>query len=145
MPAPLLEHAVDAHVPLAFAWRQRTDVRTWHDPPAQFRLPMPFADGAVGKTVVPGEQPVTWTIRDVQHQQAFTVEIALDDAVVAFEWRFEELGPLTTRLTQRVWLSGPNAAAYEESVRGAFGATLGPGMKRVARSLEEVYRSEQAG
>ena len=145
MSSPLLEHSVDAHVPLAFAWRQRTDVRTWHDPPAQFRLPTPFADGAVGKTVVPGEQPVTWTIRDVRERQAFTVEIALDEAVVAFEWRFEELGPATTRLTQRVWLSGANAAAYEEGVREAFGATLGPGLKRVARSLGEEYRKEQAG
>lgn len=142
MPAPLLEHAVDARVPLAFAWRQRTDVRTWHDPPAQFRLPTPFADGAVGKTVVPGEPPVTWTIRDVREQQAFTVEIALDDAAVAFEWQFEELGPSMTRLTQRVWLSGPSAAAYEEGVRQAFAATLEPGMSRIARSLEGEYRTQ---
>jgi hypothetical protein len=145
MSAPLLEHSVDARVPLAFAWRQRTDVRTWHDPPAQFRLPTPFADGAVGKTVVPGEPPVTWTIRNVLEQQAFTVEIALDDAVVAFEWRFEELGPSLTRLTQRVWLSGASAAAYEDGIRGAFGPTLEPGITRVAKSLEEEYRSEQAG
>ena len=141
MPAPLLEHSVDAHVPLAFAWRQRTDVRTWHDPPAQFRLPMPFADGAVGKTVVPGEPPVTWTIRNVQHQQTFTVEIALDNAIVAFEWRFEALEPGATRLMQRVWLSGASAAEYEETVREAFGATLAPGMARIARSLEEEYRT----
>jgi hypothetical protein len=144
MPTLLLEHSVDANVPLAFAWRQRTDVRTWHDPPAQFRLPVPFADGAVGKTVVPGEPPVTWTIRNVREQQAFTVEIALDDAMVSFEWRFEELEPSATRLTQRVWLSGSNAAAYEESVREAFGATLEPGMTRIARSLEGEYQ-KQAG
>lgn len=140
MPAPLLEHSTDAHVPLAFAWQQRTDVRTWHDPPAQFRLPMPFADGAVGKTVVPGEQPVTWTIRNVREQQAFTVEIALEDAVVAFEWRFEELGPSATRLTQRVWLSGPSAEAYEDGIRAAFGPTLETGMARIARGLEESFQ-----
>ena len=144
MPSPLLEHSTDACVPLAFAWRQRTDVRTWHDPPAQFRLPTPFADGAVGKTVVPGEQPVTWTIRDVREHEAFTVEIALDEAVVAFEWGFEPLGPSMTRLTQRVWLSGPNAAAYEEGVRQAFAATLEPGMARIAGSLDEEYQ-KQAG
>ena len=140
MPAPLLEHSVDVDVPLAFAWRQRTDVRTWHDPPAQFRLPMPFADGAVGKTVVPGEPPVTWTIRDVHEQQAFTVEIALEDAMVAFEWRFAELGPSRTRLTQRVWLSGANAAGYEQDVREAFEATLEPGMARIADRLAKEYQ-----
>ena len=140
MAPPLLEQSIDVRVPRDFVWRQRTDVRTWHDPPAQFRLPGPFQDGAVGKTVVPGEPPVTWRVRNVRAPEAFTVEVPVEDAVVAFEWTFQALGPSDTRMTQRVAITGEHAAAYEDGVRSAFGATLPQGMARIARSLEDEFR-----
>ena len=43
-----LEYSVEVAVSLAFVWDWRTDVRTWDDPPAQFRLDGPFAAGSWG-------------------------------------------------------------------------------------------------
>jgi hypothetical protein len=40
-----------------------------------------------------------------------------------------------TRITQRIVLSGDNAAAYAEQVRLGFGSTLPDGMKRIAAAL----------
>src|SRR5438046_2407880 len=65
-----LEHSVDAEVSPSFAWNWRTDIKNWDDPPAQFQLDGPFASGSWGTTLLPGQEPLRWQIRDVRLRQA---------------------------------------------------------------------------
>jgi hypothetical protein len=59
----------------------------------------------------------------------------LDRAVLSFEWLFDAVSTHRTRITQRIVLSGDNAAAYAEQVRVGFGSTLREGMARIAAAL----------
>src|SRR4026208_2175297 len=117
----LLEHSVEADVNAAFAWRFWTDVGNWDHPPAQFMLDGPFADGSHGTTVVPGQVPRRWTIRNVRSGRSATIAMELDRATLEFEWHFAPLADHTTKLTQRLVLSGENASTYAEQLRAAFG------------------------
>jgi hypothetical protein len=106
-----LEHSVDAEVSPSFAWSWRTDIKNWDDPPAQFQLDGPFASGSWGRTLLPGQEPLRWQIREVRPGAAFTMEVLLDGAVIAFEWLFDAVSNHRTRITQRIVLSGDNAKA----------------------------------
>lgn len=131
----LLEHSVEADVSAAFAWRFWTDVRNWDDPPAQFMLDGSFADGSRGTTVLPGQAPVRWCIRNVRAGRSATIEMELDRATLEFEWHFTPLADHKTKLTQRIALSGENASTYAEQVRAAFGPNLSAGMARIAAAM----------
>ena len=139
---PMLEHAIDAGVSRAFAWHFRTDLSTWNDPPAAFSLDGPFAPGSRGTTILPGQEPLHWWIRDVRPEQRFLIEIPLHAASLWIEWRFDVLSEHRTRLTQRIALSGENTSAYTEQVEKGFGATLESGMARV---VKEMVDAEQRG
>jgi hypothetical protein len=136
----VLEYSIESGVGLAFAWRFRTDLTTWDDPPAQFQLDGPFAEGSSGKTLMPGQEPLVWRIRDVEPGRSFTIEMPLDRATLQFEWRLTPISERRTKLTQRVLLSGNNAAAYREQVRTGFGVNLAAGMERIAASMEAAQR-----
>jgi hypothetical protein len=129
-----IEHAVVVDVDLAFAWAWRTDVGTWHDPPAEFRLDGAFADGAWGTTRLPGQE-LRWQVRDVRPERSFVIAMPLDDALLSFEWRFDAVSERSTRITQRIVLSGRNAAAYASEVRDGFAPTIVDGMNRLAAAL----------
>jgi hypothetical protein len=129
-----LEHSVDVDVSPAFAWNWRTDIKNWDDPPAHFELDGPFIKGSSGITRLPGREPIRWHIRDVRPGTSFIIDMPLDRAVLSFEWLFDAVAN-RTRITQRIVLSGDNAAAYADQVRVSFGSTLADGMKRVADAL----------
>jgi hypothetical protein len=130
-----LEHSVEAEVSPAFAWNWRTNINNWDDPPAQFQLDGPFEEGSWGATLFPGQEPIHWQIRNVRPGASFLIEMLLDRAVLSFEWLFDAVSPHRTRITQRIVLSGDNAAAYADQVRVGFGSTLPDGMKRIAAAL----------
>jgi hypothetical protein len=132
----VLEHSVDAGVPVAFAWARRTDVSSWNDPPARFALEGRFEPGSWGTTTTPGSDPVRWRIRAVTPFRSFVIDVPLDGANLLIEWTFEALGERRTRLTQRLRRAGARAEAYRSTIGSSFGATLEPGMARVARELE---------
>ena len=136
-----LEHSIEAEVGPAFAWNWRTDIKNWDDPLAQFQLDGPFARGSWGTTRLPGQEPIRWQIRDVRPGASFIIDMPLDRAVLSFEWLFEAVSNRRTRITQRIVLSGDNAAAYADQVRVGFGSTLPDGMKRIAAAL---VRAESA-
>lgn len=140
----LLEHTIVVNAGLPLVWAERTDVSTWHDPPAEFRLDGPFVDGARGETLMTGQEPVRWQVRDVRAPDGYTVDVPVEGAIIAFEWAFAEIGPERTRVTQRISISGENAEAYAEHVRHNFGATIDDGMKRLGAQLEASARAEQA-
>jgi hypothetical protein len=139
-----LQHSVEADVSLSFAWNWRTDVTTWDDPPTQFQLDGPFASGSWGTTVLPGQAPMRWHIRDVQPGRSFVIDMPLDQAVLSFEWQFDAVADRRTRITQRIVLSGDNATAYAKQVQETFDATLGDGMTRIADAMVRAERSTEA-
>lgn len=131
----VLEQSIEVDVSPAFAWNFRTDIANWKDPPATFLLDGPFAEGAQGRTMVPGQPALVWSIRDVQPGRSFAIEMALDRATIRFEWLFGAAAGETTKLTQRIILFGNNAAAYKDQVEAGFGSTLRDGMKRIAEQM----------
>ncbi len=136
-----IEHSVDVDVSRSFAWKWRTDVRNWHDPPAQFHLDGAFEVGAWGTTLLPGREPLRWRVRNVQPDRSFIVEMPLHGAVLSFEWRFDAISDRRTRITQRIMLSGDNADAYASQVRTSFESTLAAGMKTIADALVRAARA----
>lgn len=142
--APLvLEHSIEADVSLAFAWKFRTDIATWNDPPARFLLDGPFAEGSRGTTLMPGQDPLAWWIRDVRTGHFFAIEMPLDRAELRFEWHLRAVSERRTKLTQRIVLCGRNAARYRQQVETEFGTSLGAGMERIAASM--VAAEDAAG
>jgi hypothetical protein len=133
-----LEHSVVAEVSLSFAWKWRTNVQNWNDPPAQFQLDGAFARDSWGTTLFPGQEPVRWQIRDVRPQEAFIIEMPLDGAVIAFEWLFAAVSNYQTRITQRIVLLGDNATAYVNQVQAGFGSNLADGMSRIADEMAKA-------
>jgi hypothetical protein len=140
-----LEESVEAEVSPSFAWSWRTDVKNWDDPPAQFQLDGPFASGSWGTTLLPGREPLRWHIRDVRPGTSFVIDMPLDRAVLSFQWRFDAVSNRRTRITQRVVLSGDNAAAYATEIRATFSATLRDGMRRIADAMASAARSTECG
>lgn len=131
----VLECSVEADVSLAFAWAYRIDIATWDDPPATFSLEGPFAPGSRGTTALPGQPLIHWLVREVVPEQMFVIEMPLDRAALLFEWRFDPVSADSTRLTQRLILTGDNAAAHVTAVRDGFGATLRDGMRRLTSAM----------
>lgn len=87
-----------------------------------------------------------WVLRDVHAGSSYTIETALDGAVLLCQWSFEALPDSRTELRQRVGIAGPNAAQHAEAVRQGFGPTLAEGMKRTAALLAEAEaKSQEAG
>ena len=137
------EHSVETSASPEFAWAYMSNVANWDDPPAQFTLDGPFANGSRGTTKMPGEPLRHWLLRDVVPMKSYTIEFPLDGAMLYFEWRFAAPGDGRTRLTQRVVLEGANAAAYLPGVRETFGVSLKPGMEKIAASIEAAYISRR--
>ena len=138
-------HSVDIDVPLSFAWKWRTDITNWDDPPAQFQLDGPFAAGSSGTTRLPGQEPLRWQIRDVRPGRSFVIEMPLDRATLSFEWRFDAVSDRHTRLSQRIVLVGDNAAAYAPQVQAVFGSNLPDGMSRIAAAMAAAAATQSAG
>ena len=141
-----LEHSVEVEVTAEFAWKHRTNIANWNDPPARFALDGAFVAGSRGTTVLPGQEPLYWSIREVRPLTTFVLEMQLDKALLRFEWRFDTLSEQRTRMTQKIVLSGDNAAAYVEQVEAGFSPSLADGMRRIATEMAAAERrSTKAG
>ena len=131
-----LEHSVETKADLPFAWAYLSNVANWDDPPAEFALKGPFADGARGTTKMPGQPTREWNLRDVRPPETYTVAGDLGGATLSCIWTFEPAGEGRARLTQRLVLDGEKAAEYREPVEAAFAPNLAPGMARIAAAIE---------
>ena len=141
-----MEHSIEVQVSPEFAWKYRTDIANWNDPPARFVLDGPFIAGSRGTTVLPGQEPLHWSIREVRPFTAFVLEMQLDKALLTFEWRFDALSEQRTRMTQKIVLSGDNAVAYVQQVEAGFSPSLAEGMRRIATEMAAAERhSTNAG
>jgi hypothetical protein len=139
-----LEYSVEADVSPAFAWRFRTDVANWNDPPARFALDGPFEVGSCGTTLLPGQEPLHWRIREVVPGKSFVLELKLDRAELTFDWSFDDLPRGRTKLTQHIVLSGENAGAYAAQVEAGFGTNLPDGMRRVAAQMAAAEKQSNS-
>jgi hypothetical protein len=140
-----LEHSVETDASCSFAWSYLTDVRNWNDPPAEFSLDGPFATGSRGTTLMPGQEPVQWRIRKVQPGQLYTLETGLEGATLSFTWCFEGLSDQRTRLTQRIVLTGNDAAAYAQQVAASFDVNLQGGMEKIAATIAMAAARAKVG
>ena len=132
-----IKHSVDSHASRPFAWSYMTNLANWDDPPATFELEGPFAVGTRGKTRMPGQELRRWQLVEVNQLESYVLETELDEAVMAFEWRFDEIAG-GTRITQRIVLKGENAAAYVTQVAAAFESNLAAGMSRIVAAIEQA-------
>jgi hypothetical protein len=146
-PAWECQHSVDVDVPATFAWQFMTNVSNWSDPPAEFAVDGPFTSGARGTTRMPGQDPATWTVRDVEEGRAYTIEGSsfFEGACLLSHWRFDAISHDRTRVTQQMELCGDNAAAYVDGVRDGFGPNLAPGMRRLGDLMTAAWRRESGG
>jgi Polyketide cyclase / dehydrase and lipid transport len=139
-----LEHSVEVDVPCAFAWEYMSNVGNWNDPPATFELDGPFAVGARGTTRMPDQPPLSWTLQDVDPGRGYTIVGGefLDNAQLIVFWQFSPVSDTRAILTQRMVLTGENAAAYVDPISAAFGPNIQPGMKRLAGLIEQEFKRE---
>jgi hypothetical protein len=96
-----------------------------------------------GQTLLPGQEPWRWQIREVQPGVAFNIEVPLDGAMITFQWLFDPVSTHRTRITQRIVLSGDNAMSYMKQVQAGFGSNLANGMKRTAEAMATAERSKE--
>ena len=131
------QYSVETDASRPFAWRHWTNIANWKDPPVEFELDGPFAPSSKLTSRVPGQEPWHSVIREVHAETAASIEMLLAEAVLRFDWRFDELSGGGTRITQRLTLGGENAAAYAEQV-AIFEKTVPEGMKKLATVLAQA-------
>jgi hypothetical protein len=138
-----IEHSVETAATPAFAWSYMTDVKHWDDPPAEFKLKGSFASGSMGTTEIAGQEPRQWRLRDVESHRSYTIEIALDGAVILCKWIFAAAPEGQTRLTQHITMEGEKSSSYKDDVQRAFAPGLAPGMNRIASAIDQAYAGDK--
>ena len=138
-----LSESVEAPVSRSFAWAFWTNVRNWSDPPATFALDGPFAEGARGTTLMPGEPPRNWTVGDVSPPEQARIEMPLGGAALGFAWRFEGLGEVRTRITQTVTLWGSAEDRALSEAKEIFRANLPAAMRRIAEAMATAFTASR--
>ena len=128
------EHAEETDASPAFAWSYWTDIRDWSDPPAEFSLDGAFAEGVHGTTRMPGQPPFHWVIGKVGPGTCARIDGSLEGASMYVTMTFEAVANGRTKITQRIELTGDNAAAYRE-VGEMFEANQPAGLKKLAAAM----------
>lgn len=138
-PAWQFQYSVECNAACRFAWSYWTNISNWDDPPARFILDGPFAVGSRLTTILPG-QNFSSVIRDVKPQREATIEMQLPDAILSFQWKFEELSENRTRITQRLALTGANAESFVAQAR-TMETSAPDGMKKITAAIEGAQRA----
>jgi hypothetical protein len=142
-PAWEFRYSIECNATRRFAWKFWTDIANWDDPPAKFHLDGPFDIGTRLTTTLPGQ---VWHsfIRDLKPEREATIEMQLPDAILSFNWKFEELSADRIRITQRLVLSGANAISFLAQAR-TMEASVPDGMKKVVAAIERAQRMISGG
>ena len=130
-------HSVECAVPREVAWAYWTNAENWDDPPARFEFDGPFAVGTRLKTILPGQE-LESVIRQVVQGRSARIEMDVMPALVAFDWRFEELDGRRTKITQRIRLSGGGAEAMVEQAK-MLEQSVPQGMQKLAGNMERKW------
>jgi hypothetical protein len=130
-------HSVECGAPREFVWVYWSNAENWDDPPARFEFDGPFVVGTRLKTILPGQE-LESVIREVEDGRSARIEMDLIAAVVAFDWRFEELDGRRTKMTQRIRLSGVVAEALLEQAK-MLEQTVPQGMQKLTENIERNW------
>jgi hypothetical protein len=131
------EHSVPSSASAAAVWRLYSDVSQWpaFDAEAErIELDGPFTAGCRGTMTFRGQEPLTFTLTEVETERLFTDETPVGDAVVRVRHRLDP-SPDGVRITQRVEIDGPEAFAAE--LGAMITADMPATMMRLARLAEE--------
>src|SRR5215475_5870091 len=141
------KHSVIADVDRSSAWAWHSNVDNWvrfeGDAVESITLDGPFQAGARITTKMPGQEPRHSTLTVVEPPARSVIQMELPDAVLRFEWTFEELSGRRTRLTQHISLEGPSAEAYVPMMEEFFAPNIGKGMERIAEEIARQAHERQ--
>jgi hypothetical protein len=134
------EESVEARAQPGFAFRYWTNVENMTADPGIERVETdgPYRVGMRGRTHLAGGGTTDWVVAEVEPERRVVIEVALSDASLQFELRFEERVGGGSVLTQQISLFGPNAAAYLKQVEAGFGTSLRDGMRAVRDRIDEA-------
>ncbi len=138
------EESVEAEADAAFAFLYWTNPENMAADPGIERVETdgPYLDrpGMRGKTHLVGGGTTEWVVAEVEPGRRLAIDVALPDATLRFELRFEDRAGGGSVLTQRVSIFGPNAAAHLEGVEAGFGRSLRNGMRAVRDRIDAAAR-----
>jgi hypothetical protein len=129
------EHSLHAPASPAAVWRLYSDVARWpaFDAEAErIELDGPFAVGSTGTMKFRGQEPLAFTLVEVEPERVFTDETPVGDAVVRVRHVLDP-EPSGTRITYQVAVDGPGAAELGAMITGDIPTT----MARLARLAEQ--------
>ena len=136
------QESVEARADAGFAFRHWTCVENMAADPGIERVEtdQPYRDrpGLRGTTHLTGGGTVDWLVTEVDAGRRVVIDIALREAVLRFEMRFDDGAGGGSLLTQRVSLFGPGAAAYLQEVEAGFATSLRDGMRAVRDRIDEA-------
>jgi Polyketide cyclase / dehydrase and lipid transport len=135
-----LKHSVVANTDLVSVWTWHSNVDNWArlegNAVESITLDGPFQPGTQITTKMPGQEPRCSKLVVVEPPRHTVIEMNLGDAVLRFDWTFEELPDRRTRVTQHILLDGPNAQAYVPLMEQHFVPNIRRGMERIAEAME---------
>jgi hypothetical protein len=121
-------------------WRLYADPATWPswDPDAELvTLDGPFASGSTGTMKFTGQDPLTYTLEDVEANRRFTDVTSVPGATIRFGHRIEPLGEgAGTRLTHELTIEAEEPFAQE--LGAMISADIPDSMTRLAQLAEEA-------
>ena len=143
------EESVEARADPAFAFRYWANVENMAADPGIERVETDGSHldraGVRGRTYLAGGGTTDWVVVEVEPERRLVIEMALPDATLRFELRFEERVGGGSVLTQRVSLFGPNAAAHLNAIEAGFGTSLRDGMRAVRDRIDEARLAAEVG
>lgn len=137
------EESVEARADPSFAFRYLASIENMEADPGIERVETdgPYRDrlGMRGKTHHVGGGATDWVVAAVEPDRRLVIDVALRDAFLRFEFRFEPRLDGGSVVSQRVSLFGPNAPEYVEGVAAGFGSTLRDGMRAVRDRIDRAF------
>ena len=132
------QHSVETTASRDFAWSFWTDVSNWaFDTSVEWvKLDGPFISGTKGTTKSPELDPVQWTLIEVESGKEAVIDIVLQETILRFHWRFEDLAQGGTRITQRASLTGANADFFAQQIAQDFEKGIPAGMCKLVTEIE---------
>jgi Polyketide cyclase / dehydrase and lipid transport len=141
-----LKHSVIANADRQTVWEFVSNIdnlaRIEGDAVESMTLDGPYQSGSKGTTKIRGQEPIHWRLAEVEPPGRNVTEMELTEAVLRFNWTYEELPDGRTRLSQHIVLEGPGAEAYVPFMEEHFVGNIPKGMERLAK---EVARRDTAG
>jgi Polyketide cyclase / dehydrase and lipid transport len=142
-----LKHSVVANANRQAVWAWHSNVDNWArfegDAVESITLDGLFQAGTRITTKMPGQEPRYSTLTVVEPPGRSVIQMELPDAVLRFEWTFDELSDRQTRLTQHITLEGPRAEEYVPMMEEFFAPNIGKGMARIAEEIARQAHDRQ--